>query len=89
MEDGLNLYSGTGGDFWMFFFSRLSFLFRSPSFRGGPVAQWVKHWPTHLAVPGSSPARGEIFSSVNGVQLHTIIIIRYNRCHIFNNKIRC
>ena len=23
---------------------------------GGPVAQWVKHWPTDLAVPGLIPA---------------------------------
>ena len=23
---------------------------------GAPVAQWVKHWPTDLVVPGSSPA---------------------------------
>ena len=23
---------------------------------GVPVAQWVKHWPTDLAVPGSIPA---------------------------------
>ena len=36
-----------------------------------PVAQWVKRCPTDLAVPSSSPARGEIFSTVNGVPLHT------------------
>ena len=35
------------------------------------IAQWVKHWPTDLAVPGSNPARGEIFSIVNGVPSHT------------------
>ena len=23
---------------------------------GAPVAQWVKRWPTDLAVPGLSPA---------------------------------
>ena len=34
-------------------------------------AQWVKHWPVDLAVPSSSHARGEIFSNVNGVPLHT------------------
>ena len=34
---------------------------------GAPVAQWVKRWPTGLAVPGPSPSRGEIFSVVNGV----------------------
>ena len=38
---------------------------------GAPVARWVKRWPTGLAVPGLSPARGEIFSDVNGVPLHT------------------
>ena len=35
-----------------------------------PVAQWVKRWPTDLAVPSSRPAQGEIFSTVNGVPLH-------------------
>ena len=38
---------------------------------GAPVAQWVKRWPTDLAVPGSILARGEIFPTVNGVSLHT------------------
>ena len=38
---------------------------------GAPVAQWVKRWPTDLAVPSSIPARGEIFSTVDGVPLHT------------------
>ena len=38
---------------------------------GTPVAQWVKRWPTDLVVPSSSPARGEIFPTVNGVPLHT------------------
>ena len=27
--------------------------------RRAPVAQWVKRWPTDLAVPDSSPAIGE------------------------------
>ena len=36
-----------------------------------PVAQWVKHWPTDLAVLSLSPSQGEIFSTVNGVTLHT------------------
>ena len=36
-----------------------------------PVAKWIKHWSTDLAVPSSSPARGDIFSTVNGVPLHT------------------
>ena len=35
------------------------------------VAQWVKWWPTDLEVPGSSPTRGEIFLTINGVPLHT------------------
>ena len=26
---------------------------------GAPVAQWVKRWPTDLAVPSSIPTRGE------------------------------
>ena len=39
--------------------------------RGTPVAQLVKRWPTVLAVPSSSPARGEIFSTANKVSLHT------------------
>ena len=38
---------------------------------GAPVAQWVKRWPTDLAVPNSIPTRGEIFLTVNGVPLHT------------------
>ena len=38
---------------------------------GAQVAQWVKRWPTDLEVPGSILARGEIFSTVNGVPLHT------------------
>ena len=36
-----------------------------------PVAQSVKRWPTDLAVLGSSPARGELFPTVNGAPLHT------------------
>ena len=34
-------------------------------FNGALVAQWVKHWPIDLVVPGSSPPRGKIFSTVN------------------------
>ena len=40
---------------------------------GTPEAQWVKHWPTDLAVMSSSTARGEIFSTVNWVPLHTAL----------------
>ena len=36
-----------------------------------PVAQWVKRWPTDLAVPSSIPTGGEIFSTANRVPLHT------------------
>ena len=38
---------------------------------GAPVAQWVKRWPTDLAVSGSSSAQGEIFATLNGVPLQT------------------
>ena len=38
---------------------------------GALVAHWVKPWPTDLGVPSLSPARGEIFSTVNEVSLHT------------------
>ena len=33
---------------------------------GAWVAQWVKRWPTDLAVLSSIPTLGEIFSTVNG-----------------------
>ena len=35
------------------------------------VSQWVKRWPTDLAGVSLSPARGEIFSTVDLVLLHT------------------
>ena len=38
---------------------------------GALVAQWVKHWPSDLAVPSASPTRGEIFSTIKVVPLHT------------------
>ena len=40
-------------------------------FDGVPLAQWVKRWPTDPAVPSSSPAQGEIGSTINGVPFHT------------------
>ena len=40
-----------------------------------PVAQWIKGWPTDLAAPSSSPAQGEIFSTVNGVPLQTTFFV--------------
>ena len=42
---------------------------------GTPVAQWIKRWANVLAVPVSSPATGEIFSTVNEVPLHKPFII--------------
>ena len=39
---------------------------------GAPVAQWVKRWPTDLAVPSSSPARGEIFSTAHSLSLSSV-----------------
>ena len=54
---------------------------------GAPVAQWVKRWPTDLAVPSSIPTQCEILSTVNGVPLHTalhyqplIVLIRLKYC---------
>ena len=38
---------------------------------GAPVAQWVKRWPTDLEIPSSSHTRGKMFSTINGVPLHT------------------
>ena len=43
---------------------------------GVPVTQWVKRWPTDLAVPSSIPTRGEILSTVNGVPLHTAFLFQ-------------
>ena len=43
--------------------------------KGAPVAQWAKHWPTYLSVPGSSPARGKVFSTVNVAPLHTAVVL--------------
>ena len=44
---------------------------------GAPVVQWVKRWPTDLAVESSSPAR--IFSIVNGVPLHSLSLSSAHR----------
>ena len=61
---------GARGVVWTFLLSYiLSRLFLPLS--GAPVAQWVKRWPTDLAVPSSIPARGKIFSTINGAPLHT------------------
>ena len=46
---------------------------------GAPIAQWVKRWPTDL---GSwVQAQGETFSTVNGVPLHKMVLIR--GCNIY------
>ena len=40
---------------------------------GAPVAQWVKRWPTDLAVVSSSPARGEdLFNRKRGSIAHSL-----------------
>ena len=44
-----------------------------------PLAQWVKHLPVDLAVQCSSPARGGIFSTVNGVHCTQPFIINSHR----------
>ena len=40
--------------------------------KGTLVVQWVKRWPTDLAVSSSSPTGGKIFSTVEGVPLLTV-----------------
>ena len=45
-----------------------------------PVTQWAKRRPTDPAVTSSCPARGEIFSIVNGVQVHTAFHYRPAHC---------
>ena len=54
---------------------------------GGLAAQWVKRGPTDPMVQGSCPTRREIFSTLNGVPLHTsfhyhlpIILIWLKHC---------
>ena len=45
----------------------------------------VKRWPTDLAVPGSSPARGKIFSIVNGVHCTLPFIINHSSsCYMYD-----
>ena len=48
---------------------------------GAPVAQWIKRWPSDLAVLSLSPARGEIFSTVNRVLLHTAFHYHQTSAH--------
>ena len=47
----------------------------SPVYTEAPVAQWVKRWSTDLAVPSLSPARGEIFSTVNGKSISNSLLL--------------
>ena len=42
---------------------------------GAAVAQWVKRWPTELAVLSLSLAQDKIFSTADKVPLHTAFII--------------
>ena len=37
-----------------------------------PVGQCAKRWSADLEVPASIAVREEIFSAINGVQLHTV-----------------
>ena len=39
---------------------------------GAMVAQWIKRWPTDLAVQSSSSAQGKIFLTANRVPLHSL-----------------
>ena len=42
---------------------------------GAPVAQWVKRWPTDLAVLGSSPAlSGDLFNRKPGATAHSLAL---------------
>ena len=43
-----------------------------------PDTQWVKRWPADLAVPSSSPARGEIITTIYKVQLTQPFIINFS-----------
>ena len=45
-----------------------------------PVAQWVKRWPTNLAVPSSIPARGRLFSTANGVYIAHSFSLSTSHC---------
>ena len=49
-------------------------------YHGAPVAQWVKRWPTDLAVVSSSPARGEdLFSCKRGSIAHSLSLSSAHR----------
>ena len=56
-----------------------------PWWKGALTTQWLKCWPTDLAVLGSSPARVEIFSTVNRVHFtQPFIIIRPSSWYDWN-----
>ena len=47
---------------------------------GAPVAQWVKRWPTDLAVVSYSPARGEdLFNRKQGSIAHSLSLSSAHR----------
>ena len=51
-----------------------------PKKYGARLAQLVKLWPADLAVPGLSPAQGEIFSIVNrGAIAHSLSLSSSHR----------
>ena len=57
----------------------------NPKIYGAPIARWLRRRPTDLAVPRSSPARGKIFSNVNGVLCtQRFIIIRQSPWYNWN-----
>ena len=47
------------------------FLLKFLLVRNPGSSKWVKRQPTDLAVGSSSPTQGKIFSTLNGVPLHT------------------
>ena len=54
-------------------------LLSDTGFQGAPVAQWVKRWPTDLAVPGSIPALGEKLSNCKWDSLaHSLSLSSYH-----------
>ena len=47
---------------------------------GATVAQWVKRWPTDPVGPSSSPAGGEIFSTIHWKKLLVKQFVFKNMC---------
>ena len=50
-----------------------------------PVAQWLKRWPTDLAVPSSSPARCEIFCTQPFIIIH---ILSWYDCNTIEKDVK-